>query len=59
MLYASNGGFNWNDLYNMPTYLREFYWNELIAAKEAEKEVYRKSAPKKTTSSPKSIARRR
>jgi len=58
MLYASNGGFTWSDLYTMPTYLREFYWNELLAAKETENQAY-KSASRKSTSAPKSIARRR
>lgn len=58
MLYASNGGFIWNDLYNMPVYLREFYWNELLAAKEVESEAY-KSANRKSVSTSKSIARRR
>lgn len=57
MIYSSNGGFNWNDLYYMPTYLREFYYNELVAAKEAEKEMYQKSAKKTTAAT--SIARRR
>lgn len=55
MIYASNGGFNWNDIYHMPTQLREFYWNELIAIKEAEKKAYetakRKSSPSKSITS--------
>ena len=36
MIYYANGGFNWHDLYYMPTRLREFYWRELIKAKEDE-----------------------
>ena len=36
MIYNSNGGFNWNDLYFMPIKLREFYWRELLKAKEGE-----------------------
>ena len=57
MIYSSNGGFNWSDLYYMPTHLREFYYNELVAAKDAEKEMYAKANAKSGTKS--SIARRR
>ncbi len=57
MIYSSNGGFNWMDLYHMPTHLREFYWKELLAAKDAEKEMYQK-ASKKGVSKP-SMTRRR
>ena len=38
MAYYANGGFNWNDLYYMPIKLREFYYRELLSAKETEKE---------------------
>lgn len=37
MVYYANGGFNWHDLYYMPTRLREFYYRELVAAKDSEK----------------------
>lgn len=57
MMYSSNGGFNWTDLYHMPTHLREFYWKELLAAKDAEKEMYAKASKKGSSAS--SIARRR
>lgn len=43
MVYYSNGGFNWNDLYYMPTKLREFYWRELLDTKNKEKEELEKS----------------
>ena len=36
MIYYANGGFNWHDLYYMPIKLREFYWRELLKAKEEE-----------------------
>lgn len=36
MIYYANGGFNWQDLYFMPTKLREFYWRELLKTKESE-----------------------
>lgn len=42
MIYYSNGGFNWNDLYFMPIKFREFYWRELLKAKEEEKEQIEK-----------------
>jgi hypothetical protein len=42
MVYNSNGGFNWSDLYFMPTKLREFYFNQLLKAKNIEKESYEK-----------------
>lgn len=57
MIYSSNGGFNWSDLYYMPTYLREFYYNELLTAKEQEKEAYAKVSNKSSNKT--SIARRR
>jgi len=40
MVYYANGGFNWNDIYYMPIKLREFYYRELLAAKEDEKQHY-------------------
>ena len=38
MIYNSNGGFTWGDIYHMPIKLRDFYWNELIKAKKTESE---------------------
>jgi hypothetical protein len=37
MVYFANGGFNWHDVYFMPVRLREFYYRELLKAKEEEK----------------------
>lgn len=53
MIYYANGGFNWNDLYFMPIKLREFYWRELLKAKEGEKEQIEKvnNSPKSNSSS--------
>ena len=39
MTYYANGGFGWHDLYYMPIKLREFYWRELLKAKEEENET--------------------
>jgi hypothetical protein len=43
MIYYANGGFNWHDLYYMPIKLREFYWRELLKAKEEETASIEKS----------------
>ena len=40
MIYYANGGFNWHDLYYMPVKLREFYFRELLNAKEEENDSY-------------------
>jgi hypothetical protein len=50
MVYHSNGGFNWNDVYYMPTKLREFYWRELLDAKKKEQEELDKSKKPKQQS---------
>ena len=55
MMYYSNGGFNWNDLYYMPTKLREFYYNELLNAKNKENEIAEKHTKK--SNSPSSISK--
>jgi hypothetical protein len=49
MIYYANGGFNWHDLYYMPVKLREFYYRELINAKEEESESYEKIANKSSS----------
>jgi hypothetical protein len=46
MVYYANGGFNWHDVYFMPTKLREFYWRELLKTKDTEKDSYEKAASK-------------
>lgn len=38
LIYNSNGGFTWNDVYYMSIKLREFYWNELVRVKKSESE---------------------
>jgi len=57
MIYFANGGFNWHDLYLMPTKLRNFYWRELLKTKEDEREQIEKSRP--STSNNSSKTRRR
>jgi hypothetical protein len=51
MAYYANGGFNWHDLYYMPIKLREFYYRELLSAKETEREEMDKATSKSKTSS--------
>lgn len=50
MIYYANGGFNWHDLYFMPTHLREFYWKQLLDIKNKEKENYDNSVNKSNSS---------
>ena len=57
MIYYANGGFNWHDVYFMPIKLREFYWRELLKAKEGENEAMNKAT--KSTSNNSSKIRRR
>jgi hypothetical protein len=49
-MYYANGGFNWYDLYHMPTKLREFYYNELVKAKTTETDAIEKGRNKNKTS---------
>jgi len=42
MCYYGNG-FNQHDLYQMPTYLRNFYYNKLVDAKKKEADEVKKS----------------
>lgn len=51
MAYYANGGFNWHDLYYMPIKLREFYYRELLLAKDSEREEMDKATSKSKTSS--------
>lgn len=38
LLYYSNGGFSWSDVYNMPVKFRKFYFNKLLDTKKTESE---------------------
>ena len=46
LIYHGNGGFNWNDVYNMPIWARRFYTNKIIEFKNEEKKAYEKSVNK-------------
>ena len=56
MIYYGNGGFNFNDLYTMPVYLRNFYLKKLIDVKKAEKEDAERANKKGGTPGDKKIA---
>jgi hypothetical protein len=57
MIYFANGGFNWHDLYLMPTRLREFYWRELLKTKEEENETIETAKASKSNNSSKTRRR--
>jgi len=50
MIYYANGGFNWHDLYYMPVKLREFYYRELLNAKDEENKSYENIIKSKSSS---------
>jgi len=51
MIYNSNGGFTWNDVYYMSIKLREFYWNELVRSKKTETEQIEQANKTRTSAS--------
>ena len=46
IIYHSGGGFVHSDLYTMPIYLRNFYYNELVTTRKKENEEIRKANQK-------------
>ena len=40
MCYAGKGGFQFNDIYNMPIYLRKYYLKMMADAIEEEQKQY-------------------
>ena len=58
LIYNSNGGFNWHDVYFMPVKLREFYWKELLKSKESESKVYEDAARKNASTKSNSVRRK-
>lgn len=50
MVYFANGGFNWHDVYFMPVRLREFYYRELLKAKEEETSQMEKATKSNSSS---------
>ncbi len=52
MLYFSNGSFTHTDLYEMPVYLRTFYYKELSKQLKTEKEAMDKASKGKSPGKP-------
>jgi hypothetical protein len=48
MIHYGNG-FIWSDVYNMPTYLRNFYYNKLVDSKKKEAEQIKESKSTKSS----------
>jgi hypothetical protein len=42
-------GFIWSDVYHMPTYLRNFYYNKLVESKKREAEQVKEANSKKSS----------
>ena len=53
MVYHGKG-FTWTELYNMPVWLRKFYYKKM---EEAMQEAKKRSENKKSTNSPRKIHR--
>ena len=49
MCYFGEGGFTFNDLYTMPVYLRNFYFNELVKVKNDEQQANQKNEQQKVS----------
>jgi len=55
LIYHGNGGFTFSDIYDMPVYLRNFYFRKLIEIKDTEKEQLEKAKnPNKKQNRPQS-----
>ena len=52
IIYYSGGGFNHSDLYDMPIYLRNFYYNELVDTRKKENDEIKKASQKSKVSKP-------
>lgn len=46
LIYHGNGGFTWDNVYNMPIWARRFYIGKIIEFKQAESEANQKSINK-------------
>ena len=51
MLYHSNGGFGWSELYSMPIWLRRFYYQQLVEQKKLESDQMKKAQKGQSPSS--------
>ena len=51
MLYHTKGGLGWSEIYNMPTWLRRFYYKKLVDQLEQENEANERASKGKGTGS--------
>jgi len=57
MVYYGKG-FSWSELYDMPVWLRKFYYKKLEEALANQKKAAEKNAPKKQLAKPKIAPKR-
>jgi hypothetical protein len=57
MVYYGKG-FSWSELYDMPVWLRKFYYKKLEEALEKQKKAADEKAPKKQLAKPKIAPKR-
>ena len=53
LCYYGKGGFTWEEVYNLPIYLRRFYIQQVTKAIEARNKAEGEAAKKQNTSAPK------
>lgn len=53
LCYYGKGGFSWEEVYNLPIYLRRFYIQQVSKAIEAKNKAEQESSTKQSTSAPK------
>ena len=49
IVFHGKGGYSWNDIYNMPIWLRRFTFKEIQEFYEKEQESYKKATQKGTS----------
>ena len=49
IVFHGKGGYSWNDVYNMPIWLRRFTFKEIQEFYEKEQESYKKATQKGTS----------
>lgn len=53
LCYYGKGGFTWEEVYNLPIYLRRFYIQQISKAIEAKNKAEQEAAKKQNVSAPK------
>ena len=52
IIFFSKGGFTFNEVYDLPIYLRRFYYQRLLTHYEKEKQEYDKATNRQNKSNP-------